>query len=70
MKDVQHLITMLNPVFIHYWKMFISDITLQRLLDFFSTTNSPSNKRMWLILLDEKLKRHEQEIYIPEPKEG
>ncbi len=50
--------------YIHYWKGFISDIELQKWLD----KMSMYDRDTWIILLEEKLRRVESEIYILELK--
>jgi len=46
--------------YIHYWKTQISDKRLQVLLDQYSLYS----KKIWCILLDEKLRRIEKEIAV------
>jgi len=49
-----------HPItFIHFWKVEISDSDLQQLLDHW-----PFGVKTWCILLEEKLRRVENEISI------
>jgi len=56
--------------FVHYWKSEISDYTLQQELDKFSKLISSKStpltlvRRVYYILLGEKLRRAEEEIAI------
>lgn len=57
--------TKLNYAFVHYWVREVTDSVLQRELDFVGKMiNASSAKKIFTILLSEKLRRAEEEIAI------